>query len=230
MAPAGALAAAVLPITVAAHAGPVPETSRTPVGISDMQAGRLLLGAGRLEAARAFLLQARPAGEAERVERRFRLGRIEMRLGRPGQAAECFGAVLARRPDLTRVRLELAPAYSAAGPDDKANDHYDGRTLPGPFAPVFRTASESPLVDPARDAPGREVARMLSALGQDSRNRHSSHSIFSRKSTRDRYDSGRSGWCVAVYRDGSRRGKSATRGIPGCGGWPVRGHRSGGPQ
>ena len=89
-----------------------------------MQAGRLLLGAGRLEHARAFLEQARPAGEEGRIERLVLLGRIELHLGMPRRAAERFEAVLALRPNLTAVRLELARAYYIAGIDDKARYHF----------------------------------------------------------------------------------------------------------
>ncbi len=47
-----------------------------------------------------------------------------MRLGMPGQAAERFEAILDRRPELTRVRLELARAYVLTGRDDKAKHHF----------------------------------------------------------------------------------------------------------
>ena len=90
-----------------------------------MQTGRLLVQAGRFEHARAFLVRARPANEEESIERLFLLGRIEMRLGRPGLAAEHFEAILAQRPDLTRVRLELARAYFLTGDDDKARHHFN---------------------------------------------------------------------------------------------------------
>ena len=90
-----------------------------------MQAGRLLIRAGRLELARAFLEQARPSNEEGSIERLFLLGRIEMRLGRPGRAAERFEAILALRPELTRVRLELAQAYFLTGDDDKARHHFN---------------------------------------------------------------------------------------------------------
>ena len=85
-----------------------------------MQAGRLLLRAGKLRDARALLERARPDGEAERIERSFLLGRIALRLGRPRRAAERFEAALALRPGLTRVRLELARALHLAGRDDEA--------------------------------------------------------------------------------------------------------------
>ena len=91
--------------------------------LSDLRAGRLLIRAGRLEHARVFLERAEPANEAERIERLFLLGRIELRLGMPARAAERFGAILALRPELTRVRLELARAYYLAGVDEKARRH-----------------------------------------------------------------------------------------------------------
>ncbi len=98
-----------------------------------MQTGRLLLRAGRLEHARAFLQQARPSGAEEEIERLFLLGRIEMRLGLPRRAIDRFEAILVRRPGLTRVRLELARAYYLTGRDDKAKYHFGlttGDSLP----------------------------------------------------------------------------------------------------
>ena len=95
------------------------------VEISDMEAGRLLLKAGRLRDARTFLEQAHPAGEEERIERLFLLGRIEMRLGMPRRAARRFEEILVLRPELTRARLELASAYYAAGHDEKAKYHFE---------------------------------------------------------------------------------------------------------
>ena len=102
-------------------------------GLSDLAIGRLLITAGRFDDALAFLEQARPAGEEEALERRFLLGAVYMRLGMPGKAAEQYEAILAVRPDLTRVRLELARAHYAAGQDDKAKHHFQlslGDNLP----------------------------------------------------------------------------------------------------
>ena len=93
-------------------------------GLSDMQTGRLLIRAGRLEHARAFLLKAKPTGEEERIERLFLLGRIEMRLGMPKEAAGRFEDILEIRPSLTRVRLELARAYYLIGQHDKARRQF----------------------------------------------------------------------------------------------------------
>ena len=111
-------------IAAAAHADPVPGTARPSADLTDMQAARMLIRAGRLEHARAFLEQAQPADDQEWVERLFLLGRIEMQLGMPGRAAERFEAILARRPELTRVRLELARAYYLTDRDDKARYHF----------------------------------------------------------------------------------------------------------
>ena len=85
----------------------------------------MLIRAGRLEHARAFLKQARPSDEEESIERLFLLGRIEMQLGMPSRAIERFETILARRPELTRVRLELAQAYYLTGHDDKAKRHFN---------------------------------------------------------------------------------------------------------
>ena len=110
--------------TAAVHAASASEPARPPVGLTDMQMARLLIKAGRLEHARAFLEQARPPGEEERIERLFLLGRIEMRLGMPRRAAERFEAILALRPSLTRVRLELARAHYLSGRDEAAGRQF----------------------------------------------------------------------------------------------------------
>ena len=90
-----------------------------------MRAGRLLFKAGRLHEARKLLERARPVDEDERIERLFLLGLIEVRLGLPRQAARRFEAILSGRPELTRVRLELARVYHSLGRDDKARFHFE---------------------------------------------------------------------------------------------------------
>ena len=116
--------AVALVAATAAHGALASEPAAPPPGLSDMQMARVLIRAGRLEHARAFLEQARPSGEEERIERLFLLGRIEMRLGLPRRAAERFEAILALRPSLTRVRLELARAYYLSGRDDEAGRQF----------------------------------------------------------------------------------------------------------
>ena len=121
---AGAAAAITILIAAVASADVPPAKDLHSDGLSDMQAARMLIRAGRLEHARAFLEQAKPAGDEEWVERLFLLGQIEMQLGMPRRAAERFEAILARQPELTRVRLELAHAYFLTGRDDKARYHF----------------------------------------------------------------------------------------------------------
>ena len=113
-------------IAVGSH-GETAETSGKPAArpeFLDLAAGRLLMKAGRFEDARVFLERARPADDEEAIERRFLLGAVYMRLGLPREAAEQYEAILALRPDLTRVRLELARAHYATGQDDKAKYHF----------------------------------------------------------------------------------------------------------
>ncbi|MCY3822331.1 MAG: surface lipoprotein assembly modifier [Nitrospinae bacterium] len=93
--------------------------------ISNLAFARLLIKAGRFRDARVFLEQARPATEEKKIERRFLLGKVYMRLGMPRKAAEQFEAIFIIRPDLTRVRLELASAQFAAGFDEKAKRHFE---------------------------------------------------------------------------------------------------------
>ena len=131
------VAACVLAIAVVAgaHAEPTGNGGQSAAGpgLSDLAVGRLLMKAGRFGDALAFLEHARPADEHEALERRFLLGAAYMRLGMPGKAAEQYEAILAVRPDLTRVRLELARAHYAAGQDDKAKHHFQlslGDNLP----------------------------------------------------------------------------------------------------
>ncbi|MCY4318104.1 MAG: surface lipoprotein assembly modifier [Alphaproteobacteria bacterium] len=116
------MAVAALLLFAATAAGQEGEFPNRP---TDMQFGRLLFDASRLRDAEAFLEQARPANEDETIERLFLLGRIAMQQGRPREAAKRFEAILARRPDFTRVRLELATAYYAAERDDKARLHFE---------------------------------------------------------------------------------------------------------
>lgn len=119
------MAAAALALTGAAASVHGSDGATASPAFTDMAFGRLLFETGRLSDARAFLEQARPADEDEVVERLFLLGRIEMRLGLPRAAARRFEAILVRRPDLTRARLELATAYYAAERDDKARYHFE---------------------------------------------------------------------------------------------------------
>ena len=72
-----------------------------------------------------LLERARPANEDERIERLFLLGSAEARLERLRDAARRFEQILVLRPDLTRVRIELARVYQALGRDEKARFHFE---------------------------------------------------------------------------------------------------------
>lgn len=101
------------------------DTDRKRIEISDVQAGQLLFKAGRLRDARRLLERAQPEDEDEGVERLFLLGLIEARLGLLREAARRFETILAQRPGLTRVRLELARVYHALGRDVQARLHLE---------------------------------------------------------------------------------------------------------
>lgn len=120
---AGVLAVLLLlTASPASHAG---DAAGERIGISPIRAGQILFRAGRIEDARELLERARPENDEERIERLFLLGLIDARLGLPGRAAQRFEAILAERPELTRVRLELAQVYHALGRDEKARFHFE---------------------------------------------------------------------------------------------------------
>ena len=123
LATAGLLAAVLLLVaSPAIHAG---EATGERIDISPVRAGQLLYRAGRIQDARKLLQRARPEDDAERIERLFLLGLIEARLGFSKQAAQRFETILTQRPDLTRVRLELARIYHSLGLDKKARFHFE---------------------------------------------------------------------------------------------------------
>ena len=102
---------------------------------TDLEFARLLIRAGRFGDARAFLEQARPAGDEDRLERHILLGQIYLAQEMPGRAAEQYEAALAIRPDLTEIRLALARAHFLAGQDGRARHHFEmslGAGLPVP--------------------------------------------------------------------------------------------------
>ena len=136
---------------MASGALPAPgESSGGPAAIpapSDLEFARILLVAGRPEHALAFLKQAEPVDERERLERHLLLGRVHMLLGNPEEAAESYEAVLAVRPEMTPIRLEAARANFLAGRDARAKRH-------------FRRAAEAGLPEHVEAA----VAQFLTAI------------------------------------------------------------------
>ena len=112
----------LLAASPSSHAG---DAAGERIEISPIRAGQLLFRAGRIEDARKLLERARPENEEERIERLFLLGLIDARLGFSRRAAQRFETILAQRPELTRVRLELARVYHSLGRDDKARFHFE---------------------------------------------------------------------------------------------------------
>lgn len=98
----------------------LPQTFRVPA----IQAARALMHDRQWDEAREIRMGLRPGSEEEKIERFFLLGMAESRLGMHRSAARRFEAILARRPGLTRVRLELARAWHALGRDGKARFHF----------------------------------------------------------------------------------------------------------
>lgn len=91
-----------------------------------------LLGEGKALEAYALL---KPAHEADAGDTgtTFMLGQAAMALNRPAEAAPLYEAILAREPNLPRVRLELGRAYAALGETQKAMDQFRavlGSSLP----------------------------------------------------------------------------------------------------
>ena len=102
-----------------------PKTGSETIHVPVLQVVRVLMNAKRWREAREILERLNPRDVEERVERLFLLGNAEVRLGLLPEAAERFEALLAIRPDLTRVRLELARVYHLLGRDEKARFHFE---------------------------------------------------------------------------------------------------------
>ena len=135
---AGAACLVLLAATQTAEADPARPAPRTPpvTFIDDLQLGRLLIDAGRLGDAKAVLERAQPSDEVDAIERQFLLGRVAMLQGDAREAIDRFESILAVRPDLTRVRLELAAAYHAAGRERKSRRHFEAALADRPPASI----------------------------------------------------------------------------------------------
>jgi tetratricopeptide (TPR) repeat protein len=74
--------------------------------------GRALMAQGKLDEAEKLYTALRNSPSEEiRTEATFQLAHIRLQQGRPRQAIPLFLEILNRRPDLARVRLDLARAY-----------------------------------------------------------------------------------------------------------------------
>ena len=83
-----------------------------------------LLNAGKF--AEAFdLLKAAQTDFPDDLDVRFLLGQAALELNQPGEAAAQFEAMLAANPNLPRVRLELARAYTAQKKFGEAREQFN---------------------------------------------------------------------------------------------------------
>jgi len=123
---------------IAAPGRTAPETARKAVA-----AAAVLLRKGRYAEAHILLTSsARPDDTELELRRRFLLGMVYSRTGKPRRAIAQFERVLTVRADLTRARLELARAYFSVGDDDKADFHFQRALAAGLPSPIESRVSE----------------------------------------------------------------------------------------
>ena len=125
---AGAVKRILLPLLLvcsllAAPAGGQEEQPQDLTAETLIKAARAALAKGELDDAE-FLLQGVKPGEGDVDDLDFLHGSIALRRGDSPAAIERFRAMLARNPDLPRVRLDLALAYFQAGQDNRAAYHF----------------------------------------------------------------------------------------------------------
>ena len=113
------LFAALAPPPAIAQQTPRPELSAE----SLIEAARAALATGKLDDAEFLLKGVRP-GEGDIDDLDFLHGTIAAKRGDWPAAIARFRAMLARNPDLPRVRLDLALAYFNAGEDGNAAYHF----------------------------------------------------------------------------------------------------------
>lgn len=105
-----------------AHGQPLPERP-TLSAETLIEAARAVLAKGRLDDAELLLRGVKP-GEGDIDDLDFLWGSIALQRGDWPEAIARFRAMLARNPDLPRVRLDLALAYFQAGEDGNAAYHF----------------------------------------------------------------------------------------------------------
>ena len=113
-------------IGMALMAGPAGAEAERPAGLTVealIEAARAALAQGKPDDA-AFLLDGLRPGEGDIDDVDFLRGSIALQRGEWQTAIERFRAMLARNPNLPRVRLDLALAYFQAGEDTQAAYHF----------------------------------------------------------------------------------------------------------
>ena len=118
------LLALVLTSALAARAAGTQAPPRPQISAEKLvDAARAALAKGKLDDAELLLKGVRP-GEGDIDDLDFLHGTIAMARGAWQDAVARFRAMLARNPDLPRVRLDLALAYFQAGEDGNAAHHF----------------------------------------------------------------------------------------------------------
>ncbi len=84
-----------------------------------------LLGAGQFEMVERLMRAAQYEQPGDRAIQRFYLGMAARGLGRGQEAVDTFRSILADRPELSRVRLELAATLFALKEDDSARHNFE---------------------------------------------------------------------------------------------------------
>jgi tetratricopeptide (TPR) repeat protein len=84
-----------------------------------------LLKAARLDVAESLLARIKVANDSDRRAQRFYFGMLRKVQGRLPEAVDIFREILATRPDLARVRLELAHTLFLIKEDDSARHHFE---------------------------------------------------------------------------------------------------------
>ena len=118
-----ALALALGTALVAVPAGAEEERPAQLSAEALLEAARAALAQGNVDDA-AFLLEGVKPGEGDIDDVDFLHGSIALHRGEWQAAIERFRAMLARNPDLLRVRLDLGLAYFNAGEDGSAAYHF----------------------------------------------------------------------------------------------------------
>ena len=139
---AACLAAALFALALSAAPG---STQDPPPGIAPeslIEAARAALDAGELDDAELLLEGVEP-GEGNVDDLDFLHGSIALRRGDWQGAIARFRAMLARNPDLPRVRLDLALAYFGAGEDGNAAYHFRLALGDGDLPPAVRARALS---------------------------------------------------------------------------------------
>ena len=142
----------------AAQAQPRPELSAETL----IEAARAALAEDKLDDAEFLLKGVRP-GEGDIDDLDFLHGTIAAERGEWQEAIRRFRAMIARNPDLPRVRLDLALAYFQAGEDGNAAHHFRLALGTKDLPPVVRARALA-FLDRIRRRKGWSITGSLAVL------------------------------------------------------------------